>query len=59
MEKASIVGLDRLGMFVKVESKYGGSKLRLPFPRECTDRKVCKDIIVEMTRASAGAVKGE
>jgi len=34
------VGLDRLGMFVKVESKYGSSKLRLPFTRECTDRKV-------------------
>ena len=42
-------------MFVKVESQYGNSKLRLPFTRECTDRKVCKEIIVEMTRASAGA----
>lgn len=38
--QATIVGLDRLGMFVKVESKYGSSKLRLPFTRECTDRKV-------------------
>lgn len=39
-EQATIVGLDRLGMYVKVESKYGSSKLRLPFTRECTDRKV-------------------
>lgn len=53
--QATITGLDRLGMYVKVESKYGSSKLRLPFTRECTDRKVCKEIIVEMTRASAGS----
>ena len=55
---AKIVSLDRLGMMVKVESKWGGSKVRLPFTRECTDRKVCKEIIVEMTQASAGARVG-
>lgn len=56
VDKATIVGLDRLGMFVKVESsKFGGAKLRVPFPRECLDRKMCKELIVEMTRASASA----
>lgn len=58
VDKAEIVSLDRLGMMVKVESKWGGSKIRLPFTRECTDRKVCKEIIVEMTQASAGASVG-
>ena len=31
-------------------------KMRLPFPRKAESRKDVKDLIVEMTRASAGAI---
>lgn len=52
--KAEIVGLDQLGMNVKCEGgAMGAAKLRLPFPRPAKDRKDVKDLIVEMTRASA------
>ena len=40
----------------KLDSLGGGyAKVRLPFPRVVTERKAVKDVIVEMTRASAGA----
>lgn len=55
---ASIVGLDKYGMTVKakLDSLGGGySKIRLPFLREVAERKDVKNIIVEMTQASAGA----
>lgn len=55
VDKATMVALDRLGMYVKIESKYGNSKLRLPFPRPVADRKDMKEVLVEMTRASASA----
>ena len=55
VDKATIVSIDRLGMYVKVESKYGNSKLRVPFPRPVGDRKDLKSIFVEMTQASANA----
>jgi len=57
---ANIVGLDKLGMTVKakLDSLGGGySKIRLPFPREISERKAVKEVIVEMTKASAGAGK--
>lgn len=52
VEKADIVGLDRLGMTVSVTRKSQTFKLRLPFPRGAEDRKDVKTLIVEMTQAS-------
>lgn len=49
------MNIDRLGMYVKVENKYGSSKIRVPFPREVADRKDLKTIFVEMTNAAANA----
>jgi len=53
VDTAIITAMDSLGMFVKVNGKYGSSKLRLPFPRPATDRADIKTLIVEMTQASA------
>jgi putative heme iron utilization protein len=55
VDSATIVGVDRLGMYAKVSTKWGDSKLRVPWVRPVKDRKDLKDIIVEMTNASAGA----
>jgi len=54
VDSASIQSLDRLGMFVQVKKDGVGFRIRLPFPREATDRKAVKEILVEMTRAAAG-----
>jgi putative heme iron utilization protein len=56
VKQATITAVDSLGMFVRV-AREGEQpfKLRLPFPRKVEDRKDLKGIIVEMTRASAGA----
>ena len=54
--EAQIVSLDRLGMMVKAKLEVAGggySKIRLPFPRPADDRKAIKEILVEMTNASA------
>mmetsp|Transcript_55937 Transcript_55937/g.130991 ORF Transcript_55937/g.130991 Transcript_55937/m.130991 type:complete len:352 (-) Transcript_55937:56-1111(-) len=59
VEDAEITAMDRLGMYVKVKRKpkaadqYQQFKLRVPFTRELETRKDAKDVIVEMTRASA------
>lgn len=58
--KATILSIDRLGMAVACDrtNDAGGQdafKVRLPFPRPATDRKSIKELIVEMTKASAGA----
>jgi putative heme iron utilization protein len=55
VEAANIVGLDRLGMDMMVTREGQSFKLRLPFPRPATNRKEVKDLIVEMTKASAKA----
>lgn len=54
VESAHILSVDSLGMQVRV-TRAGGEtfKLRLPFPRPAGSRKDVKDLIVEMTRASA------
>lgn len=55
---AEIVGLDRLGMYIKCDGgQMGAAKLRLPFPRPATDRASIKGLIVEMTRASAASAE--
>lgn len=55
---ASIVGLDRLGMYIKCDGgQMGAAKLRLPFPRPATDRASIKGLIVEMTKASAASAE--
>lgn len=59
VEDAEITSMDSLGMYVKVSRKpkaadqYQQFKIRLPFIRPLQDRKDAKDVIVEMTRASA------
>eukprot|EP00403_Amphidinium_massartii_P021150 CAMPEP_0178400086 /NCGR_PEP_ID=MMETSP0689_2-20121128/15609_1 /TAXON_ID=160604 /ORGANISM="Amphidinium massartii, Strain CS-259" /LENGTH=351 /DNA_ID=CAMNT_0020020873 /DNA_START=101 /DNA_END=1156 /DNA_ORIENTATION=- len=59
VEDAEITSMDSLGMYVKVKRKpkaadqYQQFKLRLPFIRPLETRKDAKDVIVEMTRASA------
>ncbi|KAI7841182.1 hypothetical protein COHA_005148 [Chlorella ohadii] len=55
VDKALIQSLDRLGMTVVCERGKDALKCRLPFPRPATDRKSIKELIVEMTQASAGA----
>jgi hypothetical protein len=54
--EAQILSLDRLGMMVKAKLEVAGggySKIRLPFPRPAEDRKSIKELLVEMTKASA------
>jgi len=59
VEDAEITSMDSLGMYVKVSRKpkaadqYQQFKIRLPFIRPLKDRKDAKDVIVEMTKASA------
>jgi len=59
VEDAEITSMDSLGMYVKVSRKpkaadqYQQFKLRLPFIRPLQDRKDAKNVIVEMTKASA------
>lgn len=59
VEDAEITALDSLGMYVKVSRTPKAAdqmqqfKLRLPFIRKLENRKDAKDVIVEMTRASA------
>lgn len=69
IQAAEITSVDSLGMYVKItrdpdnEDQLPGQpkqfKLRLPFPRPVTERKDVKNVIVEMTRASAGAMQTE
>lgn len=59
VQDAEITSMDSLGMFVKCTRKPKAAdqmqqfKLRLPFIRKLVDRKDAKDVIVEMTKASA------
>lgn len=56
--EATIVSLDSLGMTVKAKLEIAGggtSKVRLTFPRPATERKVIKEILVEMTRTAAAS----
>ena len=59
VSEAVITSVDSLGMYVKVKRTPRASdqpqqfKLRLPFPRQASDRKDVKTLIVEMTQASA------
>ena len=56
--EASIVSLDSLGMTVKTKLEVAGggySKVRLEFPRPATERKMVKDILVEMTKAATSS----
>ena len=55
VDEAKMAALDRLGMTVQVSRRGQSFKLRLPFPRAATDRKDVKTLIVEMTKAAAGA----
>lgn len=55
VEKADLVALDRLGFTAQVTRQGQTFKMRLPFPRPADDRKDVKALIVEMSRASAGA----
>eukprot|EP01038_Epipyxis_sp_PR26KG_P014195 gene14195-19048_t len=50
---AEIVSLDSLGMTVKAKISDNYAKIRLPFPRPAKERKSIKEVLVEMTRASA------
>ena len=63
VEAAKIVSMDCLGMDVVVKrTPKGGDqpqefKIRLPFVRKVEERKEVKEVIVQMTRESAGASK--
>lgn len=59
-ESADIVGLDRLGVYIKCDGgPMGAAKLRLGFPRPAENRKDIKDLIVELTKAAAAAAPKE
>jgi putative heme iron utilization protein len=58
VDKATMLSLDRLGVNVACERQGESFKCRLPFPRPAEDRKMIKELIVEMTRAAAGAGAG-
>ena len=59
VDEALITSVDSLGMYIKVKrtprasDQFQEFKLRLPFPRRAADRKDVRNIIVEMTQASA------
>eukprot|EP00933_Yihiella_yeosuensis_P011211 TRINITY_DN11833_c1_g1_i1.p1 TRINITY_DN11833_c1_g1~~TRINITY_DN11833_c1_g1_i1.p1 ORF type:complete len:366 (+),score=84.73 TRINITY_DN11833_c1_g1_i1:50-1147(+) len=59
VDDAEITSMDSLGMYVKVSRTPKAAdqmqqfKIRLPFIRKLQDRKDAKDVIVEMTKASA------
>jgi len=59
VDDAFITSVDSLGMYVKVKrtprsaTQFQEFKLRLPFPRQVTERKEVKDVIVQMTQAVA------
>jgi len=59
VDDAFITSVDSLGMYVKVKrtprskKQFQEFKLRLPFPRQVSERKEVKDVIVEMTQAAA------
>mmetsp|Transcript_45496 Transcript_45496/g.106349 ORF Transcript_45496/g.106349 Transcript_45496/m.106349 type:complete len:351 (+) Transcript_45496:44-1096(+) len=59
VDDAEITSMDSLGMYVKVSRTPKAAdqmqqfKLRLPFVRQLENRKDAKEVIVEMTRASA------
>jgi putative heme iron utilization protein len=55
VDSAELLSIDQLGANVACRRQGQSFKLRLPFPRPATDRKTVKDVIVEMTRAAAGA----
>jgi len=55
VDDAVITSLDSLGMYIKVKQGDEQFKMRLPFVRKAEDRKDVKNIIVEMTQASATA----
>lgn len=57
VETADINSLDSLGMLVKCTRGPDTFKLRLPFPRQATDRKDVKTLIVQMTRESAAGMQ--
>jgi putative heme iron utilization protein len=57
VDKAMMLSLDKLGVNVACERQGESFKCRLPFPRPANDRKMIKELIVEMTRAAAGAVE--
>ena len=53
VDKATLVGLDCLGLTVLCERLGQSFKLRLPFSRAAEDRKDVKALIVELSRACA------
>ena len=67
VKAAEITSVDSLGMYVKItrdpenNDQLPGQplqfKLRLPFPKPVTERKDVKNVIVEMTQASAAAAE--
>ena len=63
MDDAEIVGLDKIGMDIKVTQGGDSWRQRLPFVYPATDRKKVKEVLVEMTKtaskASAAASEAE
>lgn len=55
VDTAEMLSIDRLGMTTRCTRQGQSLKARVAWPREVTDRKAVKEVIVEMTRAAAGA----
>lgn len=57
VEDAEIVYLDKMGMDIKVRQGEDTWRQRLPFIYPAVDRKKVKDVMVEMTKTAAIAMK--
>lgn len=55
VDKAMMLSLDRLGVNVGCERQGQTFKCRLAFPRPAEDRKMIKELIVEMTKAASAS----
>ena len=55
VDSARMLSLDRLGINIACERDSQQFKARLPFPREAENRKMIKELIVEMTKAASAA----
>ena len=56
VDSARMLSLDQLGVDVSCERQGQQFKARLPFPRKAENRKMIKEVIVEMTKTASGAV---
>ncbi|MCI0546513.1 MAG: DUF2470 domain-containing protein [Candidatus Rokubacteria bacterium] len=58
IEEASMLGVDRLGLKVRVRSAAGLASARIPFPQEVATPEVCRSALVGMLQAARAGQGG-